>query len=221
MEPSKGAVAAAPAGTPPPLWRKQFYVHKIQTTYALWIGVFLFIYSLLIFGLAFLTPYILPALKLVSNAPIEERAQAAQHFLSLSATLGPALGPAMIGLIIFSAFLSIYLTHRLAGPLYRIEKSAKEMAEGNLALRIRLREKDELQELAETLNQVAQNLDQTLQKIGEHDAAAQGALSRLTNTLKASPSSNSEMREQLQIAQAESEKIKEVLNRFRLSVPRS
>ncbi len=221
METSKGAAAAASARTPPPLWRKQFYVHKIQTTYALWIGVFLFIYSLLIFGLAFLAPYIVPALKLVSNAPIEERARAAQHFLSLSATLGPTLGPAIIGLIVFSAFLSIYLTHRLAGPLYRIEKSAKEMAEGNLALRIRLREKDELKDLAETLNQVAKNLDQTLQTIGEHDAVAQEALARLTDTFKASPSSNPELSEQLQIALVESQKIKDVLNRFNLSAPRS
>src|SRR5947209_19503753 len=70
-----------------PLWKRRFYVHKIQRTYAIWFGLFMFFSSLLVFGLAFLAPFIPPALKLVSQIPLEERARAANQFLILAQTV--------------------------------------------------------------------------------------------------------------------------------------
>src|SRR3989449_7674051 len=69
-----------------PLWKRRFYVHKIQRTYAIRFGLFMFFSSLLVFGLAFLVPFILPAVKLVSQIPLEERARAANQFLVLAQT---------------------------------------------------------------------------------------------------------------------------------------
>lgn len=53
----------------------------------------------------------------------------------------------------------MYLTHRLAGPLYGLEQTAKELVGGNLSLRIRLRKGDQLQELAEVANEALENLE--------------------------------------------------------------
>src|SRR5438309_11848334 len=134
----------------PPLWKRRFYVHKIQRTYAIWFGLFMFFSALLVFGLAFLVRCVPPPLKLASSLPLAERATAANQFLVVAQTIWPAL----VVLIPAAAVLSIYLTHRLAGPLFRFEQAARELIRGNLALRIRLRKRDELHELAGLLNQV-------------------------------------------------------------------
>src|SRR3989475_7960398 len=145
----------------PPLWKRRFYVHKIQRTYAIKFGLFMFFSSILVFGLVFLVPFILPALKLVSQIPLEERARAANQLLVLAQTVWLALAV----LIPAAAGFSIYLTHRLAGPLFRIEQTARELIRGNLALRIRLRKGDELHELAGLLNEVLDTLEQSFRGI--------------------------------------------------------
>ncbi|MBI4846849.1 MAG: HAMP domain-containing protein [Candidatus Omnitrophica bacterium] len=49
--------------------------------------------------------------------------------------------------------LSIFASHKIAGPLYRIENAAKSMNEGDLSVSIeKLRDGDELTELASTIN---------------------------------------------------------------------
>jgi len=50
--------------------------------------------------------------------------------------------------------ISMFLTHRFAGPLFRFEKSVEEMVKGNFNFQIRLREKDEGKELAELMNRL-------------------------------------------------------------------
>jgi len=56
-------------------------------------------------------------------------------------------------------FLAMRLSHRIAGPIYRLKKSLKEVAEGNYGLRIRLRKTDELKDVAEAINKVVELLD--------------------------------------------------------------
>jgi len=62
-------------------------------------------------------------------------------------------------IVLFVGVLSIFVSHRIAGPVYRFEKSAKVIAEGDLSLRIRLRKGDELQELADAFNQMTESLE--------------------------------------------------------------
>jgi len=95
----------------PPQWRRRFYVHKIQRTYAIWLGLFMFFSALLVFGLVFFIPFILPAIKLASPLPLAERAIAANQFLILAQTVWPALAL----MIPAAAVFSVYLTHRLGG----------------------------------------------------------------------------------------------------------
>ena len=48
--------------------------------------------------------------------------------------------------------VTLLLTHRVAGPFYRFEKSMDEMIEGNISNKIYLRQKDEGKELAQKIN---------------------------------------------------------------------
>jgi len=51
------------------------------------------------------------------------------------------------------AVASMFLTHRVAGPLFRFEKTLEEMKKGNFNSEIRLRTKDEAKELAGMFNE--------------------------------------------------------------------
>ena len=200
-----------------PLWKRRFYVHKIQRTYAIWFGLFMFFSSLLVFGLAFLAPFIPPALKLVSQIPLEERARAANQFLILAQTV--TVWPALAVLIPAAAVFSIYLTHRLAGPLFRLEQTARELIRGNLALRIRLRKGDELHELAGLLNEVLDKLEQAFRGIRESQTHVREVLSWIMDEMRKQPSVNREVLNRLEIALKGGERIDEILKRFRLSKP--
>ena len=61
--------------------------------------------------------------------------------------------------------LSVFLTHRFAGPLFRFEKSIDEMTKGNLNFMIRLRAKDEGKELAEKINRLILMLSSNLHEV--------------------------------------------------------
>jgi methyl-accepting chemotaxis protein len=200
----------------PPRWRRRFYVHSIQRTYAIWFGLFMFLSSLLVFGLAFLAPFILPALKLASPLPLAERARAADQFLVLAQSVWPALAV----LIPAAAAFSMYVTHRLAGPLFRFEQTARELIRGNLALRIRLRQGDELHELAGLLNEFLETIDPALWKIRESESYVREALSWIMDELRKQPTVNREALNRLDRALKGSERIHETLKRFQLSEPR-
>lgn len=47
---------------------------------------------------------------------------------------------------------SLYFSHRVAGPLYRIKKVAREATEGNPVEEIRIRKKDELKDVVNEVN---------------------------------------------------------------------
>jgi methyl-accepting chemotaxis protein len=60
--------------------------------------------------------------------------------------------------------ISLYVSHRFAGPIYRFEKSCQSLSSGDLTHRVSLRTGDELMELQEEFNGMAASLQSLLQK---------------------------------------------------------
>lgn len=60
--------------------------------------------------------------------------------------------------------ISLYVSHRFAGPIYRFEKSCQSLSSGDLTHRVSLRTGDELMELQEEFNGMAAALQALLQK---------------------------------------------------------
>ncbi len=214
--------------TPPPKngrpKRRQIYVHRFQRSYAVGLGFFLFGYCVIVFGLAFVLPYLMPAIRLLSHNSVEDRAFAATQLLSLVQNVWPGLveiatsmWPALIALVVSAAVFSIYLTHRVAGPLYRFQRSTAELAEGNLALRIRLRDGDELHELADLANQAVAKLDQAMIEIRDRTAGAKNAMRAVMDGLKSTGGADQANVDRLEEALNESQRIEDVLKRFRVS----
>ena len=65
----------------------------------------------------------------------------------------------MVVAIIFICFVSIFVSHKIAGPVYRFEQSANIIANGDFSYRIRLRKGDELHELAKAFNGMTESLE--------------------------------------------------------------
>lgn len=70
----------------------------------------------------------------------------------------PALVASNILAIIISAIFGLFYSHRMAGPVYRLEESIKSIIAGNLDFHIRLRKNDEFKELADALNELITSL---------------------------------------------------------------
>ena len=77
--------------------------------------------------------------------------------------LSSALTIALIGIATIA--MTLFTSHRIAGPLYRVEKDLEEVASGDLAKRINLRKNDELKMLAQNLNNIIQRLGSDIGKI--------------------------------------------------------
>ncbi len=58
-------------------------------------------------------------------------------------------------------FLGIYLSHKIAGPIFRIEKTIGKMTQGDFSDRITLRRGDEMKSLADSINKLADFLERT------------------------------------------------------------
>lgn len=56
------------------------------------------------------------------------------------------------------AFICIFVTHTIAGPVYRMERVARNIGEGDLTHFIKLRPKDELKDLADAMNEMTMGL---------------------------------------------------------------
>ena len=61
------------------------------------------------------------------------------------------------GLVFFSCIL---ISHKIAGPIYKARQYIRQLIEGKSALTIRFREKDNFQDLAEDLQDLANSINQ-------------------------------------------------------------
>jgi methyl-accepting chemotaxis protein len=106
---------------------------------------------------------------------------------------------------------SMFLSHRVAGPLYRFEKSLEEMNSGNFDFKIRLRSKDEGKELAGMLNDLNSMLSSQL---GEMRSLAEGMDSHLAEI--SAELAGSTRGEDLEKTIALNNKLRDILNTFKL-----
>ena len=154
------------------LTKKQYFIDKkLQTKYALLTILLLLTYSML-FALILFTPYIF---KLETGATLEEKTAAARMLLELHKSVWPALG--LVVAILGS--VSIFVTHKIAGPVYRFKRDLSEVCAGNLDISFRLRRRDDLKDLAESLNMVIAELRTCVHTLQEDHASRSACIAEL------------------------------------------
>jgi methyl-accepting chemotaxis protein len=128
-------------------------------------------------------------------------------------TENPSLTPAvaqfnwiiMVKLVLYLGLMlmiSLYVSHRFAGPIYRFEKSAQIVSSGDLTHRVSLRTGDELLELQEEFNGMVASLQGLVQK--DRNLAAHLA-ERLAASIKKVPDGSSALLEELRSLKMELE----------------
>lgn len=156
-----------------PWRRRRFYVHGIQRKYLFLSFVPLVISSLLIILLLFVPLDVL----LYSSASATVEKTVAQDLHALGIRIWPAIFVAMVVSAFLSVFVTVIITHRFAGPLYRFQQVIDRMAAGDFSSGFKLRKGDDLVEMETALNRAIANMVETVQE-------ARGRLGDLTGRLE-------------------------------------
>lgn len=62
------------------------------------------------------------------------------------------------GLLVVVGVISMYMSHRIAGPLYRLKKYFQELSKGDLSFEMRVRKGDELGDVVDEFNAMVRGL---------------------------------------------------------------
>ncbi len=95
----------------------------------------------------------------MAHIKIEKTGEILQPALFISYGIGVVL----IGFA--TIILTIFISHKIAGPLYRFERSAEEIGKGNLTLVTQLRESDQAKDLANAFSRMTNDLRKKLIEI--------------------------------------------------------
>ncbi len=141
--------------------RTRILIARFQVQLLL-INILYSIAILLIFAAALFLPLILQ----LNNETISiiEQAEAASQFLSLHARVWPAIFVIFVLLAIHSLFVS----HRIVGPLYRFRRIFRTVAQGDLTVRANLRKHDYLENESDVLNEMIGSLQTQVKGMKEH-----------------------------------------------------
>lgn len=89
-----------------------------------------------------------------SSLPQELKDQRYRDLLVFGASLGAATLVATLAVAVWALFAS----HRAAGSVYHVKRVIDAIRQGNPSERVRLREKDEFQDLAQSFNEMMDQL---------------------------------------------------------------
>jgi len=84
--------------------------------------------------------------------PFSESATLTEEPTTILSILLPVVIICVAITLAVTLFFGIVISHRMAGPLFRIKRELREIEEGNLSGEIRLRKKDDFKSLAQTVN---------------------------------------------------------------------
>ncbi len=87
------------------------------------------------------------------------------RLVAIMATINTRLAVRLLLITPLVILVSIFLSHKIAGPIYRIEKFLKSIANGDLSAKLRLRKNDELQDLADAINEMTNDLENRVNKL--------------------------------------------------------
>lgn len=111
----------------------------------------------------------------------------------------------------------IYMSHRIAGPLYRFEKILTDIGRGDLTQRFKLRDKDQLSELSESITELTTTMDNRISDIKLRTHELSGLLQEIQTTVPSKPSDSKELENLLREVSENIQALEEVVNYFKTS----
>lgn len=105
----------------------------------------------------------------------------ARQMLDLHRRFWPSV--LVVGIIV--AVQSIFITHRVVGPAYHVQRILEALSAGRYEMRVHLRRGDRLRELETAVNALGEDLMRREQASGEHRARLRAAVKDLRAALPA------------------------------------
>ncbi|MCM8771903.1 MAG: hypothetical protein NC922_02320 [Candidatus Omnitrophica bacterium] len=132
--------------------RKRYLINKsVQFILS---GVTIYLIVLFVIFVAGLTYYI-TLNTILSQLELENKLISAHEIVkTINSILIKKIGLICFIFLLITFYLEIRILHRIAGPLYRIEKVLRELAQGKNVEKIKLRKKDFYKSLADAVNEV-------------------------------------------------------------------
>lgn len=122
--------------------------------------------------------------------------------------------------VLFSAviiFLTLFISHKIAGPIYRLEKSLDAIKNGDLvADEIRLRSNDQIQNLANSFNKMSSSIRLKVKEIKDTFHKVKATKDRLGAIMKDSQTTNSELEAIMSDLRDETEDLKKKMVVFKM-----
>jgi methyl-accepting chemotaxis protein len=104
------------------------------------------------------------------------------------------------------AVISVLFSHRIAGPLYRIEKNLDAIASGDLTVNTRFRGRDQLSNLASELNSFVRSLNHSSRTVMDSAEELKAAENALRTILDMKDAPEGELKEAIEALRAAVEK---------------
>lgn len=140
----------------PKFKRKQYLVaKKFQLKY---VGLIL----LLMFSTAILCSYVVYYTSMISLGEKLASVYPQGRLVSIVKAVNFRIMLSVLLVTPLVAVIGIFLSHKIAGPIFRMEKFMANMAAGDLSSKIILRQGDELISLADGINKLVENLKLTI-----------------------------------------------------------
>ncbi len=114
----------------------------------------------------------------------------------------------------FIFIMALLFSHKIAGPVYRIEKSLFDIAKGNLSLKIKLRKGDELKDMAEIINMMTEQLSGSIGENKKKISALNEKLRKIRETISVNPSDYDTISNAVSALQKDVKEIEESLNKW-------
>ena len=193
-----------------PFRRTQFLIDRFQTRILL-----LHLTYFLALILIFLSSVFLPLIFRLGRTglPFDERHAVAEQFLSLHAHLWPAV---LILLLLLGAH-SVFISHRIAGPLVRFRKVLAAVTAGDLSVRLTLRRKDYLVKEAMQVEEMITSLRERIEEAKERCSD----LGVLVDEIQAEAGASSDtIRPKLQRLRSTAARLEASLDQFKTDAPR-
>ncbi|MFC1704266.1 HAMP domain-containing protein [Candidatus Omnitrophota bacterium] len=117
---------------------------------------------------------------------------------------------------IATIFVIMYMSHRIAGPLFKIEEGIKEIGDGNINLKIHLRSSDEIGEMAKDINEMTEKLAKRLQEIKVYSQDIDAHIEALVKDAQGATSFSLQVQEEINELKVSSERLKKAISHFTL-----
>jgi nitrogen fixation/metabolism regulation signal transduction histidine kinase len=152
-----------------------------------------------LFALSLVYPLIIESLFefFIRNAALDPMGPALSKIQSTRGEMLWLLGFLQLLLLLVTFAISVFLSHRIAGPLYKLRKAFEEAKNGNLRQELAFRKTDHFQDLARDFNAMTQGLRGILARNVDTSAAAISRIEKALETVDKDKSARAELEEAL------------------------